>query len=393
MKYHHNRSSSSKKNVELDFASDQTADRVLKFHKSLPNYQATPTQELTALASHLGVASIRVKDESKRFDLNAFKVLGASYAIASLLHEWLGLSSDEFSFEGISAQQKRYKHLTLVTATDGNHGRAVAWVAQKFGCKAHVYMPHGTLEARAKAIQGYGARAEITDLSYDDTVKLAAQTATEPDSFLVQDTAWDEYTQIPLIIQQGYFSLLSEAFEQLKSDQWPSHVFVQAGVGSLPAALAARLQVMSKGTDKMPDFIVVEPTMANCLYQSMAGNNGDSISLDGHLPTIMAGLACGTPSSIALRVLADCASGFLCCDDEVAKRGMRVMGNPLGEDPPITSGESGAVTLGALYELCNNPANAAVREQMGLNAQSQVLLFSTEGDTAPELYRDIVWGN
>ena len=390
MKYHQNNLRSEYGHQKFGFASDLIAERVLQFHKSLPGYAATPCPELAKLAAHLGIASVRVKDESKRFDLNAFKVLGASYAIASLLHERLGLDQNEFSFECIKAHREKYQHLTLVTATDGNHGRAVAWAAQKFGCTAQVFMPQGTLETRAQAIRSYGATAQITELNYDDTVRLAAQTAKSTDFFLVQDTAWDEYTQIPQIIQQGYFSLISEGGEHA---EWPTHVFVQAGVGSLPAALAARLHVMSKAGREMPQFIVVEPTSANCLFKSMADNNGSAVSIRGHLPTIMAGLACGTPSSIALSILADCASGFLSCDDGVAKRGMRVLGNPLATDPHITSGESGAVTLGALFELCTKPENAAMAEQIGLNEQSRVLLFSTEGDTAPELYRDIVWGN
>ncbi len=375
---------------DLAFACDAIAQRALQLHKSLPNYAATPCRSLHYLAGHLGINKLWVKDESQRFDLKAFKVLGASYAIASLLHEWLNLPADEFSFDAIREHQSRYAHLTLVTATDGNHGRAVAWAAQQFGCAAKVFMPHGSLTARAEAIRHYGAHTQITELTYDDTVRFAAQTAQAQDHFLIQDTAWEGYHDTPLVIQQGYFSLLSEALEQLEPTDWPTHVLVQAGVGSLPAALAARLHVLSYDRPT-PQFIVVEPTLANCLFQSMANNQGQALSLPGHLPTIMAGLACGTPSAIALTVLRSYATGFLCCDDDIAERGMRVLGNPLATDPRIVSGESGAVTLGAVFELCRNPAYAEIRTQIGLNSDAKVLLFSTEGDTASEFYRDIVW--
>jgi diaminopropionate ammonia-lyase len=391
MQYYANKLQATELSTSFDFARDEIANRAVAFHQSLPNYQATPCHKLSCLAEHLGIHKLWVKDESQRFDLNAFKILGASYAVAVLLSEWLNLDTNKITFKQIQQHHRRYQHLTLVTATDGNHGRAVAWAAQQFGCAAQVFMPEGTLETRAVAIRDYGAQAEITELNYDDTVRLAAQTANRPDAYLVQDTAWDTYTRIPLIIQQGYFSLISEAFSQIEADEWPTHIFVQAGVGSLPAALAARLRML--GTNRpTPKFVVVEPTLANCLFKSMAENDGNSVSLTGHLPTMMAGLACGTPSSIALAVLRECADGFLCCDDEIAKRGMRVLAKPLGGDQKIISGESGAVTLGAVFELCCEPENAEICQQIGLNKDSQVMLFSTEGDTAPALYRDIVWG-
>ncbi len=374
-------------------ASNDIADRVLSFHKSLPAYSPTPTYSMQGLAHELGLGSLRIKDESQRFNLNAFKVLGASYAVATLLYERLALKGHGPNFDTIRALQDHYRHLTLVTATDGNHGRAVAWAAQKFGCAAQVFMPAGTLEVRAQAIRNFGAEAQITSMNYDDTVQLAANTAEQIDGILVQDTAWHGYTDIPKRIQQGYFSLLSESMDDANPHDWPTHVFVQAGVGSLPAALVERLYAIhcaSNGTLEMPEFIVVEANQADCLLQSIATEDGHSISIPGHLNTIMAGLACGTPSSVALRSLRRHAAGFLSCSDEVTKLGMRVLDRPPSGDPRITSGESGAVTLGAVYELLSNPRNANIVESLGLNSNSHVLLFSTEGDTAPELYRAIV---
>lgn len=370
----------------FSFADQQTAKNVFNFHSSLPKYESTPLVKLSSLAGYLGIKEIFVKDESKRFDLNAFKMLGASYAIAKYLGDLLELSEEELTFNKIFENKSKYRHITFVTATDGNHGRAVAWSAKLFGCKAVVYMPKGSSPTRLEAIKKYGAEASITAQNYDDTVNYANQKAQEEGWILIQDTAWQGYEKIPLEIMQGYFTLVTEYLKQ-EPKIWPTHVLVQAGVGSLPAAILAHLCNLS---DKpMPKFIVVEAQGAPCLYES---KRMDKLTrVEGDLPTIMAGLACGKPSLIAWDILKSAASAFIACSDDIARRGMRVLGNPLTGDQCITSGESGSVTLGAVFEILSNQDFGKIKQQLNLNEDSIVLLFSTEGDTDPEVYRDIVW--
>jgi len=370
----------------IAFANEQTANNISKFHSSLPNYIPTPLVKLSKLANHLGIKEILVKDESHRFDLNAFKVLGASFAIAKYLGEMLKQKEDELTFQKIITEQSKYNHITFVTATDGNHGRAVAWAAKLFGCKSVVYMPKGSSLARLEAIKKYGAEASITSMNYDETVVYANQKAQEENWVLLQDTSWEGYEKIPLHIMQGYCTLVKEYMSQ-EQEIWPTHVFVQAGVGSLAAAILAYLCNI---TDRpMPKFIVVEPTGAPCLFES---NKLDELFIvKGDLPTIMAGLACGEPSHIGWNILKSATSAFLMCSDNVARRGMKVLGNPLEGDQRIVSGESGAVTLGALFDILSNREFYKIKEELSLTKDSNVLLFSTEGDTDPDAYREIVW--
>jgi diaminopropionate ammonia-lyase len=368
------------------FADKQRANTVFNFHSSLPNYAPTPLVKLSSLADYLGIKDILIKDESKRFDLNAFKVLGASFAIAKYLGDFLGLNEEDITFSKIVDKQAMYQHITFVTATDGNHGRAVAWSAKLFGCKAVVYMPKGSSPARLEAIKNYAAEASITAQNYDDTVNYANQQAQKEGWILIQDTAWQGYEKIPLQIMQGYFTLVTEYLQQ-EQTIWPTHVFVQAGVGSLPAAILAHLCNLSDRP--MPKFIVVEAQGAPCLYESKRMN--ELTRVEGDLFTIMAGLACGKPSLIAWDILKSAASAFIACSDDIARRGMRVLGNPLAGDQRVTSGESGSVTLGALFEILSNKNFSTIKEELKFNSDSSVMLFSTEGDTDPEVYRDIVW--
>jgi diaminopropionate ammonia-lyase len=370
----------------FSFAEKKTAKNVFNFHSSLPKYEPTPLVKLSSLAGYLGIKEILIKDESKRFDLNAFKVLGASYAIAKYLGDLLELSEEELSFNKIFENKPKYRHITFVTATDGNHGRAVAWSAKLFGCKAVVYMPKGSSSTRLEAIKKHGAEASITAQNYDDTVNYANQKAQEEGWILIQDTAWQGYEKIPLQIMQGYFTLLTEYLSQ-EPIIWPTHVFVQAGVGSLPAAILAHLFNLSDRP--MPKFIVTEAQGAPCLYESRRMN--ELTRIEGDLPTIMAGLACGKPSLIAWDILKTAANAFIACSDDIARRGMRVLGNPLAGDQAITSGESGSVTLGALFEMLSTQDLSQIKQELNLNENSIVLLFSTEGDTDPEVYRKIVW--
>ncbi len=361
---------------------------VTRFHMSLPKYMPTPLVRLKDLAEHLGVCEIFVKDESRRFDLNAFKVLGASYAMARSLVSEFNLNLKDFTFKKILNHIKKKAPLTFVTATDGNHGRAVAWAAEKFGCKSVVFMPKGSSRTRIEAIRNFGADASILDCNYDEAVNFAAETAEKNNWILMQDSSWPGYEKIPTHIMQGYFTLLTEAMTQVKDKEF-SHVFVQAGVGSLPAAISAFLNNFS--FKSRPAFVVVEAKGAPCFLKSIKAGDGKYHTVHGNLDTIMAGLACGKPSKIAWEILKSCADVFVACSDEVSKTGMRVLGNPIGDDTRIISGESGAVTLGLVYQLLKNVKYNHLKDKLEMDNHSKILLFSTEGDTDPVNYRKIVW--
>ncbi len=371
-----------------NFISTEIISAVNQFHKSLPGYQPTPTISLSALAKSINLNKIFVKDESHRFDLNAFKVLGASYAMATILAKHLGIEETPITYNQIVSQKRRYKDLVFVTTTDGNHGRAVAWAAEKFGCHAVVYMPKGSSSSRLQAIKDYGAEAYISELGYDDCVEFVSELAKKNSWILLQDTSWPGYQQIPRYIMQGYFSLISEFFEQYP-DQWPTHVFVQAGVGALAASLAAILQFYQ--LKPMPIFVLVEPKGAPCFYESILICDGEAHRTEGELKTIMAGLACGKPGDFAWKVLKALTSVFLICDDEISAAAMKQLAFPIDDDVAIISGESGAVTVGVLLELMQNSEMEKVRHQLKLNQQSRVLLFSTEGNTDADIYDSIVF--
>jgi diaminopropionate ammonia-lyase len=374
--------------IASELASPDAQKSVANFHQSLPGYSPTPLVELTQLANYLGINEFWVKSEATRFDLKAFKVLGASYAMGKLLAKDCGLDDSKFTFEQIVSRAAKIQNLTFVTATDGNHGRAVAWTANKMGCKAVVYMPKGSSKTRLKAIQNLGAKASIISGNYDDAVRLAANQSKENGWVLLQDTSWPGNEEIPINIMQGYLTLLTESVQQLEGN-WPSHVFIQAGVGSLAASV---LSFFCNCPHKpMPFFTVVEPTEAACFYKSINIADGKPHIVRGDLDTIMVGLACGEPSKIAWDILKQNADAFIACSDQVAIKGMRILGNPLEGDERAISGESGAVTSGLVYELLNNSIFHELTEQLGLRANSAVLVISTEGDTDPEYYRKIVW--
>ena len=365
------------------------AKTIREFHSQIDGYQPTPLVSLPRLAERLGVKSILVKDESHRFGLNAFKVLGGSYALGSLLAEYIDTDISEIDLKTVSS--KLDKPLTFTTATAGNHGTGVAWAAREMGQKAVVYMPRGSSNISVDRIRGLGAECIVTDVNYDDTVRLANQTAEENDWVLVQDTAWDGYTKIPTWIAQGYMTMADEAIEQSWDDynEKPTHVMLQAGVGSMAGGVLGYL-IDKLGAGNF-NTIITEPEAVDCIYRSGTSAQGDIVNVTGDLNSIMAGLACGEPNPVTWQVLRDCSNYFASVDDGVTATGMRVLGNPLQNDPKVVSGESGAVTLGLLYKLCSDVSNKALVEELRLNEDSVILVFSSEGDTNADRYRDIVW--
>ncbi|MGL4392441.1 MAG: diaminopropionate ammonia-lyase [Fusobacteriaceae bacterium] len=363
-----------------------------KFHESFPEYSVTPLANLKNLAKALGLGGIFVKDESYRFGLNAFKVLGGSYSMGKYIAQKLGKDISGLGYKELISKEVKDKvgTITFYTATDGNHGRGVAWTANRLGQKSVVYMPKGSAQFRLENIRKEGAEASITDMNYDDAVRLAAKNAKENNGLVVQDTAWEGYTEIPTWIMQGYGTMALESVEQLKKESVnkPTHVFVQAGVGSLAGGVQG-VVVNAWGPDVK--VVVVESNLADCLYKSAVAGDGNPRVVGGDMQTIMAGLACGEPNIISWEILKTYSAAFVSCPDWVAANGMRILGNPLKGDDKVISGESGAVTTGLIYEIMTNPEYKELKDYLAMGADSKILAFSTEGDTDPDKYREIVW--
>lgn len=362
--------------------------QVENFHRTYGKFERTPLQSLEALADNLGINAVYVKDESYRFGLNAFKVLGGVYAVGKYVAKLLGRTIEELSFEELKLPvvKEQLGELTFISTTDGNHGRGVAWAARELGFNARIYMPSGSATERLQNIQNEGAYAEITDMNYDDTVRYTSQLADENGWIIVQDTMWEGYEEIPLWIMQGYTTLIKEVVDQL--EEAPTHVLLQAGVGSFASAMVAFLQQYYK---KEITFVLVEPHVANCYYESFKQGTEQAVNVGGAMQTIMAGLACGEPSPIAWEILKAYTHVSISCAEEVAATGMRVLGNPLGTDARIIAGESGAATAGCLYTIMTDQNMQRVKETLRLDSTSRVLLINTEGDTDAKNYRDIMW--
>ncbi len=374
--------------------SNNEVKKIRYFHSTIPGYFPTPLRGLNNFAKRINVKKIYIKDESYRFGLNAFKVLGGSFAIAQYLAQKLEKDISEMPFAIMISNDVRKKlgEVVFATTTDGNHGRGIAWTARMLKQKAVVYMPKGSAQIRLENIQAEGAQAKIINANYDDAVRITAKDAKINNWVVIQDTAWEGYTNIPLWIMQGYVTMASEADMQLEllTNQSPTHIFVQAGVGSLAGAVQGYF-VQKYGKNR-PKVIVVESSAADCLYKSAVANNGKAHNVGGELNTIMAGLACGEPNIISWEILRDYAECFVSCPDHVAEHGMKLLGNPIDKDKKVISGESGAVTAGLLASIMCCKEMETLKCALELNERSQVLLFSTEGDTDPEKYRQIVWG-
>lgn len=377
-----------------EFLAQEAVRHIRRFHSTITDYKATPLVRLDHLAEYLGVKRIYVKDESKRFSLNAFKVLGGSYAVTKILCNKLDLDINTVSFADFQTPEMRKKleDMVFITATDGNHGRGVAWTASQYGCKSYVYMTKGTAQSRVDAIKNFGAEEVIvTDCNYDDTVRLAAQRAQANNWNLVQDTAWDGYEEIPGWITQGYTTLGAEILDQLKLDgiEKPTHLFLQAGVGSYAGGILGYFSNIFNG--RPPITTIVEPENVACIYESALAGDGNPHAVAGEMETIMAGLNCGEPCTTTWKILRDYASFYAACPDFVSAKGMRILANPLGKDEKIVSGESGAVSAGLLTLLMERDELKECREQLRLNKDSVVLLISTEGDTDPVGYHEVVY--
>lgn len=380
--------------TSLPIMSLENVAKARAFHESFPQYSKTPLAKLDHMAEYLGLGGLFVKDESYRFGLNAFKVLGGSFAMANYIAKQTHRDVSQLPYAVLTSEElrKEFGQATFFTATDGNHGRGVAWAANRLGQKSVVLMPKGSTQTRLENILKEGADATITDVNYDECVRRANAMAEQtPNGVMVQDTAWDGYEEIPSWIMQGYGTMASEADEQLREygcDR-PTHIFIQAGVGSLAGAVQGYFA--NRYSDNPPVVVVMEADSAACLYKGAKAADGSIRIVDGDMPTIMAGLACGEPNTISWDILKNHVSVFTSCPDWVSARGMRLLAAPVKGDPQVTSGESGAVGMGLLSAVMEQEEYRDLRELLKLDKNSTVLLFSTEGDTDPQRYKEIVW--
>ncbi|MCP3668293.1 MAG: diaminopropionate ammonia-lyase [Gammaproteobacteria bacterium] len=353
--------------------------------KSWPDYAVTPLYSLSSLAEAANITSIWYKDESQRFGLKSFKALGGAYAVARQLQKALEkqIGTHPTITELLEGRWKsEVAELVVSCATDGNHGRSVAWGAQMFGCGCVIYIHRDVSDGRKQAMEAFGAEVIRIRGNYDDSVRQAAVDALAKDRIIVSDTSYPGYMEIPKDVTLGYTVMLSEIVEQLEGDI-PTHLFVQGGVGGLASAISGYFWDL--WGNKRPRLVVVEPEQANCLQ--LSAKAGEPVVVEGGLKTLMAGLACGEVSALGWQILADGADDFMTLSEEAVPATMRLLAKGYKQDPAIEAGESAVPGL-AVALLARNSEEFA--EALGLNAESKVLVIGTEGATDPELYQELV---
>lgn len=347
-----------------------------------PDYHATPLYRLDSIARQIGVRGILYKDESQRFHLKSFKALGGAFAVARQLQQRIRQETgNSASIEDLL--QRRYpaivENIVISCATDGNHGRSVAWGCQLFGCGCIIYIHRDVSEGRKQAMEAFGAEVIRIDGNYDASVKQADADAQAHGRIIVSDTSYPGYMDIPRDVAIGYTVMLAEAVEQMQGEI-PTHVFIQAGVGGLAAAVCAYFWEL--WGERRPRFVVVEPEQANCLQQSAV--SGKPVAVEGDLETLMAGLSCGEVSLLAWQVLQTGADDFMTLSEDAVAPCMRLLA---ANDPAIEAGESAVAGLGAAIAAREDPQMAAT---LGLDESSLVFVIGTEGATDPELYQQLV---
>jgi diaminopropionate ammonia-lyase len=351
---------------------------------SWPGYKPTPLRRLSKLAGAIGIADILYKDEGERFGIGSFKALGGAYAVLRLLQRHV-LGSKQATPAARELAAGRYNEVThsvtVTCATDGNHGRSIAWGARTFGCRCVIYLPETVSDGRRRAIEAFGAEVRAVSGSFDDAVRQAATDAAANGWHVVPDTSAEGATEAPRDVMQGYTLMIEEALAQ--TGLAPSHVFAQAGVGGLAAAICAYL--WERFGRKRPCLVVVEPDRADCFFRSAEA--GEPTRAPGPLDTIMGGLACGEVSPLAWRILAPGADAFATVSDGAARGCMRLLAEARFGDQSIVAGESAVAGLSCLLLAC---ADADARGVLGVSSSSQALVLGTEGATDAETYRAIV---
>jgi diaminopropionate ammonia-lyase len=353
---------------------------------SWPGYAPTPLVALPALAGTLGLAALHYKDERGRFGLRSFKALGGAYAVANVLRKKVAEAAGRTDIGSRDLLTGAHAHIvgsaTVTCATDGNHGRSVAWGAQLFGCRCVIFVHEHVSQGRRDAIAHYGAEVREVKGNYDDAVRHAAATAAAHGWTVVSDTSYPGYRDLPLDVMHGYGVMAVEIANEF-GDEPPTHVFAQAGVGALAAAICASFWL--RWGARRPSFVVVEPTRADCVTQSLAA--GHPVVVGGSLDTVMAGLACGEVSELAWEILHGGANAAVAVDDAYALDAMRALARPAAGDPAIVAGETGGTGLAALLAARDFPG---IRETLRLDKRSRVLLLGSEGDTDASIYREVV---
>ena len=365
-----------------DIASLQAAHRAADDIERWPGYAPTPLHDLKSLAAEIDVECIWYKDESQRFHLKSFKALGGAYAVACLLRREIEAATGETVGieELLSGEHAEFASGIVVScATDGNHGRSVAWGCQIFGCPCVIYIHRDVSEGRKQAMEAFAAKVVRVDGNYDFSVRKADEDAKREGRIIVSDTSYPGYTEIPRDVALGYTKMLAEAVSQMQETR-PSHVFIQGGVGGLAAAVCAYFWELW-GSER-PRFIVVEPEQANCLQQSARA--GEPVVVEGDLETLMAGLSCGEVSMLAWEILKGGADDFMTLSEDAVAACMRLLANG---DPSIEAGESAICGLAAALVA---RADAELSASLGLDASSRIFVIGTEGATDPDLYRQLL---
>lgn len=351
-----------------------------------PGYAPSALHALPALAARLGLAGLWYKDESTRFGLKSFKALGGAYAVFRLIQKRIAARHDGHLASPAEVLSGKFADIvsaiTVTCATDGNHGRSVAWGAQLFGCRCVIYIHATVSEGRRAAIAHYGAEVIRVAGNYDDSVRHAASEAARNGWTVVSDTTYEGYREIPIDVMHGYGVMSREMVRQM-ADAPPTHVLVQAGVGALAASVCAAFWLA--WGERRPRFVIVEPENADCFFKS--GQAGHPVAVHGELDTVMAGLACGEVSPVAWEILNNGADDYAIVADRFALEGMRIFAQPEGKDPAIVSGETGTTGLALLLAARAEPA---LWQSLGLGPDSRVLLIGSEGDTDPAIYREVV---
>ncbi|WP_414475706.1 diaminopropionate ammonia-lyase [Microvirga sp. M2] len=370
--------------IDAETLGPKAVDEVERYLTYRDNHTVTPLHALPAIAAELGVGAIHLKDESFRLGLGSFKALGGSYAVIRLVLEE---ASHQFGRPVDIAELHTSEvraiaaGMTVACATDGNHGRSVAHGAQLVGARAAIFVHSGVSNERVAAIARFGAQMVRVEGTYDDSVAEAARVAAENGWTVVSDTSWPGYERIPGLVMQGYTAMVREALRQLPEP--PTHVFVQAGVGGVAAAVAGHLALVLG--ERRPTFVVVDPARAACLFETARA--GHPVKIEHGEPTVMAMLECYEPSPIAWRVLSRAADAFMTVDEGDAVAMMNRLARPAGNDPAIVAGESGGVGLAGLIRSAADPK---IRAALHLDEASRVFVINTEGATDPDRYAELV---
>lgn len=364
----------------------QACKRAVTEISKWPSYQATELLSLDGLAKELGISGIYYKDESTRFGLGSFKSLGGAYEVLCLLQQQISKRvGQQVSFASIrnGSYAELVKEITVISATDGNHGRSVAWGAGLFGCHCVIYVHAKVSAGRQSAMEELGAEVVRIAGNYDDSVVEAAKRADDNGWFIVSDTSYEGYTDLPRQVMAGYTVMADEISAQLPADIQLTHTFAQGGVGGLAGAMCGYLwQTLG---DKRPRFVIVEPDRADCLYQS--ARNGEATVVKIVEESVMAGMSCGKVSFLAWQILSCGTNDFMTIPDELIAPAMRLLADGSYASRPVIAGESAVAGVSALIAACSD---LGLKESLQLNESSQVLLYGTEGATDPEIYRTLV---